>query len=184
MALIKLFDHIYSDSVKQCLSIFNGSIFDGDLMELNELSKDDNLAIFLPYTDLEEEGTFKNIYTNSAFNNSLFSKYEPDGNRSENCLGWRKWNNKIEDVNCEEPHNSLCEPGNILKPFNVRGLCSKSKIDTKYYLMLNGWRSLGHKKSFIKYNGGINQLNNGFLQLKIVNSFASATVNVRNDANK
>ena len=72
MALIKLFDHIYSDSVKQCLSIFNGSIFDGDLMELNELSKDDNLAIFLPYTDLEEEGTFKNIYTNSAFNNHFF----------------------------------------------------------------------------------------------------------------
>ena len=133
---------------------------------------------YLPFTDEENEGIFKNIYTNSTFDNSLFLPNSPSRDRGSNCLAWEELGKGAVDKRCENQLSSVCEgkPGG--RPYVARGFCPESKIDIMYYPLENTWRSNGPNIAVVQFIQG-DQLTDDYYMLTNLRSIASAKIIVR-----
>lgn len=76
--------------MKTCSALANGTLFDGNFKDFFTM-----VGLFprlndywLPYTDEQEEGTYKSIYKNSIMPSSLFYSGQPDGGINQNLLAW------------------------------------------------------------------------------------------------
>ena len=123
-------------------------------------------SYWLPYTDETEEGIFKNIFTNSNFNNSLFVEGYPKGGKQKNHLIWDTGLSGALDAEYDKyMHSLLCEPRLDAKPksLKIRGLCLASQIDTSYVPTMSSvmsitWMGLGTRGFFIQYARGPRKL--------------------------
>jgi hypothetical protein len=96
-----------------------------------------NDAFFVPYSDLEKEGSFVDFYTGQSIPQGLFLDGEPNGEEKENCAFYipKLSDSKVMDVRCEAERQCMCQfrAAPILR---LRGLCTQSFIDS-YYTIYN-----------------------------------------------
>ena len=96
-----------------------------------------NVYIPAPYSDLDKEGTFLNIYNKTQLlDTSLFGDGEPNDGRHGNCVMWNlKMDGTLRDEVCRPMAGinvqcfCLVEQNVLLK---LRGLCSASYLDSMY----------------------------------------------------
>lgn len=166
-----------------CTALASGSLFHGEHLQFIEIIQQFEASIgskyWLPYTDNELEGQFKNIYSKSAFNESLFLNLQPSGRRSQNNLYWNGVG--VCDTSDEDINNSLCKPKKIPKNVKIRGLCPSSLIHRTFRptMSYNGpsmvWIGLGKRKSIIQYNKISKSV-----ELTTLNTLERATINIKN----
>ena len=106
------------------------------------------------YSDQEEEGIWKDFYSPSVLHDEkLFLKNQPNGGRTQNCLAVRF--EGVNDQVCDDGVTSrycLCtfKSSSILR---LRGLCSKSNIDSFYILVQKKHVTFyGIRQTKIEYN--------------------------------
>ena len=152
----------FSNSVKLCNKV-NGEMYyeDPSLMELahlegyrNKKKWETTYPFWLPYTDEDEEGVFRNIFTNSIFENltSYASIGQPNGGRKENCLYWSPYG--LWDMSCEVTNYfSLCKIPKNEPYLTLRGLCLESQIEILYTSGNNNGKFIwkGHRFVSIQY---------------------------------
>lgn len=166
-----------SESVDVCSAIGNGSLFNGDIGgEFPQLIKDINTIIHLPFKEDSNDGTFKDIYTNITFNDTLFLPGTTTEHQGK-CLAWNKWKKGAFAQSCDTHSASVCE-GRLGRPYMIRGLCPESKIDKEYYPLMNDGRSNGPNIAVVQFIDG-DQFTNGYYMLKNVKNIASAKIIAR-----
>ena len=112
--------------------------------KLKELGTQDSY-IPAPYTDINKEGSFVNIYDKThMLNDTLFDGEEPNGGRHENCVMWTpKIDGTFIDYECgpKAVNDIQCfclfDQGVLLK---LRGLCPESYLDSLYTIKNEGGR--------------------------------------------
>ena len=138
--------------------------------------KDINTIIHLPFKEDSNDGTFKDIYTNITFNDTLFLPGTTTEHQGK-CLAWNKWKKGAFAQSCDTHSASVCE-GILGRPYMIRGLCPESKIDKEYYPLMNGGRSNGPNIAVVQFIDG-DQFTNGYYMLKNVKNIASAKIIAR-----
>ena len=110
----------FAQSQSLCGKI-KGSLFYEDkifveLMLMEQQRSGKGLFIWIPYTDVAEEGTWRNVYTNLTFVD--MEKYlepgQPNGGTTDNCMSWDSegglWDdtcsNKVYLQNSEQSYNA------------------------------------------------------------------------------
>ena len=111
---------------------------------------------WLPYDDTDGDRKFKNIYTKTPFDTSLFASGHPWNRKDLSVLAWEMDSGaKDKDSNNVGIH-ALCQPGvkPNLKRFKIRGLCPSSKIENIFYVSMTTTGKIiwigAHKKSVIQ----------------------------------
>ena len=151
----------FASAVEICSNMYGGKIYNDvfdeifrQRMKINyEEDPKSGQYAWIPFTDHEEEGIFRNIYSDERFNASLFKKPQPNGNVSQNCLTFSVDFNGFGDNECTEKRNSLCEHSESAIFLKLQGLCIETEIDTYFTPIMNkGFVSwIGNKGSVIQY---------------------------------
>ena len=144
------------DSVKLCNKT-NGQLYFEDtvfheLRDLEGYSKD--IKYWIPYTDEQEEGVFRNLYSKEIFENvsAYFRAGQPNGNHADNCVS--STYDGFGDDNCASDNfYSLCKVSKTKPYLTLRGLCPESQVE-RYYTSGNNagkiiWK--GNRFASIQY---------------------------------
>ena len=125
--------HGFYDAMTMCREI-NGNLFFEDtvfqeLILLEEERLKRKKIWWIPYTDDHEEGVFRNVYTNSTFNNitEYYTLGEPNGGTSQSCLIW--FLGGLWDGFCTLKEYSLCKIPKNKPSLVLRGLCLESQVE-------------------------------------------------------
>lgn len=149
---------MFEQSIQVCSMTLGEQIyaFDENFYERMELlnTTDPFVYVWLPFTDYEEDGVFRNVYTSEILNNSLFKPPQPNGGIDQNCLTFSEvYNKAFSDNDCTERRKSICQRQNGSKPVRLQGLCINTKIDEYFTPVMDNnlvaW--LGNKGSVIQY---------------------------------
>ena len=153
------------DSQKNCTAMTGGNLLQGDHAEFPEIIKQSGLNVcWLPYTDEEEEGSFKNTYSNDAFNVSLFTPGYPKGGKKNNLIMWYREGAIDVPESDAWKASGLCEEAIPLRSYKLRGLCSSSLIDKVYRPTMHPdgktivWIGSGRNKAIIQFSNKVNEL--------------------------
>ena len=91
--------------------------------------------MYASFNDKAHEDNFVDVYTGYAMPNDLFSKGEPDGGESENCIAWStKSDGLMDDIPCDRKNRArdcFCELQGTIRS-RLRGLCDASNLDSFY----------------------------------------------------
>ena len=171
----------FHDSKKTCEST-NGYMYFEDTIfqELIHLEGVRNIKskfwgamhpFWIPYTDEEEEGDFKNVYSNRTLTimKDLFLKGQPNGGHIENCLQWSSVG--LWDSDCVNKYFSLCKIPKSEPYLVLRGLCLGSQVERFYTSGNDGGKFIwkGHSFASIQYTDRwllFNILNNVWAESK------------------
>ena len=112
------------------------------------------MGFFLPYTDENEEGVLKHVYSNSSFTSGTeYFKGQPNGGNYENCLNYKLISTGLWDCNCVISQSSLCQIPKSSSYLTLRGLCPETEVERVYSSgNKNGafiW--IGHRHAHIQY---------------------------------
>jgi hypothetical protein len=108
--------------------------------------------IWLPFSDLIQENDWVDFYTGDSMNTDLLGEGQPNSGMNANCAGI--WYGAVSDESCvtATPISCVCSFPKI--PILIlRGLCSKSHLDTHYTLYQGDLLSFyGIERTKIEYN--------------------------------
>ena len=96
--------------------------------------------MYASFNDKDIEGKFVDFHTGDTMPPALFSRNEPDGGETENCIAWStKSDGLMDDIPCDQASRArdcFCELQSAIKA-RLRGLCSESNLDS-FYLLTQG----------------------------------------------